>query len=123
VKKKILLAAISLAVVLTSSAFAYDLEPYLRTKNRTVLMYLSPVRATGPLQDGFASFNDYADFRKRLDSNYQVAVRQEDTCLIYALREPSTDAHKSVGMDCSCRRPSIANAAVAAQAEEPSSNF
>jgi len=75
VKKNILLAAILTAAMPTLTTFAYDLEPSLWTKNRTVLMHLSLVRNTGLLQDGFASFNESAEDALNIWNQHMVHLR------------------------------------------------
>jgi glycosyltransferase involved in cell wall biosynthesis len=38
----------------------------------------------------------YAEFKQYLDHEYHMVVRQEDICLIYALRKPTTGARRQV---------------------------
>jgi hypothetical protein len=76
VKKFILLAAIFLAAILPPAAFAYDLEPYLWTENRTVLMHLSLVRDTGgQLSDGFNSFSESAEDALNIWNQHMVHLK------------------------------------------------
>ena len=73
-KKTIFLAALFLAAI-PSAIVAYDLEPYLWTENRTVLMHLSLVRSTGTLQDGFTSFNQSAEDALSIWNQYLVHLK------------------------------------------------
>lgn len=75
-KKKILLATILTAAMLTPEGVAYDLEPFLWTENRTVLMHLSLGGAPGrPLQDGFSTFNESAEDALNIWNQHMVHLK------------------------------------------------
>lgn len=63
----------------SSSVAIVQLEA-LRAKGGEFLLFPSTA---------FWWLDHYADFKRHLERRYRVLVREEDTCLIYSLREPS----------------------------------
>jgi 2-polyprenyl-3-methyl-5-hydroxy-6-metoxy-1,4-benzoquinol methylase len=74
---------------------------YYPADSAAAIAHLEALRAKGGQfllfpQTAFWWLEHYAEFKQHLESHYRVVVRQEDTCLIFALRELETERRQPI---------------------------